>query len=175
VRWFFSPRYLLEFTNEPFCDLSAVLGYLIDVTETKERCREGRGFKLLNYFANLQLEIRSHSSPNFIIRIESTPKKKSSVVDNWYLDDFFEEFICGRWYIYLEQTIYHLCRPICCWLSSLAVEYHLLWRIISYVAWYSSKADDNHLTGTIFVYVYVLCFIDVNRIEIPTDHLHTFS
>jgi hypothetical protein len=23
-------------------------------------------------------------------------KKKSSGVDNWYLDDFFEEFICGR-------------------------------------------------------------------------------
>jgi hypothetical protein len=70
------------------------------------------------------------------------PKKISSGVDNWYLDEFFEEFICGRWYIYLEQTIYHLCRPISCWLSSLTVEYHLLWTINSYVAWYSSPADD---------------------------------
>jgi hypothetical protein len=25
-----------------------------------------------------------------------TPKKKSSGVDNWYLDEFFEEFIYGR-------------------------------------------------------------------------------
>jgi hypothetical protein len=24
------------------------------------------------------------------------PKKISSGVDNWYLDEFFEEFICGR-------------------------------------------------------------------------------
>jgi hypothetical protein len=23
-------------------------------------------------------------------------KKKKSGVDNWYLDEFFEEFICGR-------------------------------------------------------------------------------
>jgi hypothetical protein len=71
-----------------------------------------------------------------------TPKKISSGVVNWYLDEFFEEFIYGRWYIYLEQTIYHLCQPISCWLSSLAVEYRLLWTIISYVAWYSSPADD---------------------------------
>jgi hypothetical protein len=45
---------------------------------------------------------------------EFTPKKKSSGVDNWYLDEFIEEFICGRCYIYLEQTIYHLYRPIIC-------------------------------------------------------------
>jgi hypothetical protein len=25
-----------------------------------------------------------------------TPTKKTSGVDNWYLDEFFEEFICGR-------------------------------------------------------------------------------
>jgi hypothetical protein len=82
------------------------------------------------------------------------PKKKPSEVsgvDNWYLDDFFEEFICGRWYIYLEQTIYHLCRPISCWLSSLAVEYHLLWMIISYVAWYSSPVDDIQLKQMILI------------------------
>jgi hypothetical protein len=75
----------------------------------------------------------------------STPKKISSGVDNWYLDEFFEEFICGRWNIYLEQTMYHQCRPISCWLSSFAVEYHLLWTIISYVVWYSSPADDIQL------------------------------
>jgi hypothetical protein len=57
----------------------------------------------------------------------------------------FERFIYGRWYIYLEQTIYHLCRPISCWLSSLAVEYHLLWTIMTYVGWYSSPADDIQL------------------------------
>jgi hypothetical protein len=65
---------------------------------------------------------------------------------------FFEEFICGRWYIYLEQTIYHLCRPISCWLSSLAIEYHLLWTIISYVAWYSSPADDIQLKQMILIW-----------------------
>jgi hypothetical protein len=79
------------------------------------------------------------------------PKKISSEVDNWYLDDSFEAFICGRWYIYLEQTIYYLCRPISCWLSSLAVEYHLLWTIISYVAWYSSRADDVQLKQIIIL------------------------
>jgi hypothetical protein len=82
-----------------------------------------------------------------------------SGVDNFHLDDFFEEFSCGRWYIYLEQTIYHLCRPISCWLSlsSLTVEYHLLWTIISYVVWYSFPSDDiqlkpdnTHLTWIIF-------------------------
>jgi hypothetical protein len=80
------------------------------------------------------------------------PKKISSGVDNLCLDDFFEEFICGRWHIYLKQTIYHLCRPISCWLSSLAVEYHLLWTIISYVAWYSSPADDIQLKQMIFIW-----------------------
>jgi hypothetical protein len=76
--------------------------------------------------------------------------KKSSGVGNWCLDEFFEEFICGRWYIYLEQTTYYSCRPISCWLSSLAVEYHLVWTIISYVVWYSSPADDIHLEQSIF-------------------------
>jgi hypothetical protein len=72
-------------------------------------------------------------------------KKKYCWVDNWYLDEFFEEF-------YLEQTIYHQCRPIICWLSSLAVEYHLLWTIISYVAWYSSPADDIQLKQMILIW-----------------------
>jgi hypothetical protein len=60
------------------------------------------------------------------------------------------------WRIHL-QTICHLCRPISCWLSSLAVEYYSLWTIISYVAWYissrrySTKADDTHLTGMVFI------------------------
>jgi hypothetical protein len=54
--------------------------------------------------------------------------------------------------IYLEQTKYHLCRPISCWLSSLVVEYHLLWTIISYVAWYSSPADDIQLKQMILVW-----------------------
>jgi hypothetical protein len=75
-----------------------------------------------------------------------------SGVDFWYLDDFLEVFICGRWYIYLEQTIYHLCPPISCWLSSLAVEYHLLWTIISYVAWYLSLADVIQLKQMILIW-----------------------
>jgi hypothetical protein len=29
-------------------------------------------------------------------KYKPTPKKISSEVDNWYLDEFFEEFICGR-------------------------------------------------------------------------------
>jgi hypothetical protein len=81
-----------------------------------------------------------------------TKEKKSSGVDDWYLDEFFEEFICGRWYIYLEKTIYHLCQPTSCWLSSLAVEYHLLWTIISYVAWYSSPVDDIQLKQMILIW-----------------------
>jgi hypothetical protein len=80
------------------------------------------------------------------------PKKISSRVDNWYIDEFFEEFICGRWYIYPEQTIYHLCRPIICWLSSLVVEYHLLSTIISYVAWYSSPADNIQLKKMVLIW-----------------------
>jgi hypothetical protein len=42
-------------------------------------------------------------------------QKKTSGVDNWYLDEFSEEFIYRRCYIYLKQMIYHLCSPICCW------------------------------------------------------------
>jgi hypothetical protein len=30
------------------------------------------------------------------------------LTDNWELDDIFQEFICRRWFIHLEQTIYHL-------------------------------------------------------------------
>jgi hypothetical protein len=106
-------------------------------------------------------ELRSKLK-NFIC---PTPKKK---IENWYLDEFFEEFIDGRWNIYLEQMIYHLCRPISCWLSSLVVEYHLLWTVISYVAWfsadkiqlkqiliwrrwYSSRTNDIHPMETIFI------------------------
>jgi hypothetical protein len=50
------------------------------------------------------------------------------------------------------KSIYHLCRPISCWLSSFAVEYHLLWTIISYVAWYSSPADDIQLKQMILIW-----------------------
>jgi hypothetical protein len=82
----------------------------------------------------------------------SITKKKSSGVDNWYLVEFFEEFICGRWYIYLEQTIFHLYQPIRCWLSSFTVEYHLLGTIISYVAWYLSPANDIHLKQMILIW-----------------------
>jgi hypothetical protein len=95
-----------------------------------------------SHFWNFQFELTSRPSLSII---SSYTQKKSSVVDNWYLDVFFEKFICGRWFIYQEQTIYHLCRPISCWLSSLAVEYHLLWTIISNFAWYSSPADDIQL------------------------------
>jgi hypothetical protein len=45
-----------------------------------------------------------------------------------------------------------VCRPISCWLSSLAVEYHLLWTIISYVVWYSSPADDIQLKQIILIW-----------------------
>jgi hypothetical protein len=58
-----------------------------------------------------------------------TQKKKSSGVDNWYLDEFFEEddiFIWSiRYIIYVGRLSW--------WLSSLAVENNLLWTIISYV------------------------------------------
>jgi hypothetical protein len=56
-----------------------------------------------------------------------------SLADNWDLDEFFERFICGRWYIHLEQTIYHLFRSIIIpsgWLRSPMVEYHLQWLIV---------------------------------------------
>jgi hypothetical protein len=61
-------------------------------------------------------------------------QKKMSGVENWYLDEFFEEFICGR--IYLEQIVgdYQLCCMI--FISSRR---------------YSTKADDTHLTGMIFI------------------------
>jgi hypothetical protein len=65
--------------------------------------------------------------------------KNSSPADDIYI------------YIYVEQTIYQLCRPTSCWSSSLAVEYHLLWTIISYVAWYSSPADDIQLKQIILI------------------------
>jgi hypothetical protein len=54
----------------------------------------------------------------------------SSFADNWDLDEFFVIFICGRWYIHLEQTTYHLCRPIIIpssWLSSPVVDYDAQW------------------------------------------------
>jgi hypothetical protein len=71
----------------------------------------------------------------------------SSLADNWDLNEFFERFICGRWYIHLEQmtTIYHLFRPIIItsgWLWSPVVEHHLQWLIvisrINHHRWYSS-------------------------------------
>jgi hypothetical protein len=97
-------------------------------------------------FLNFQIEfwIEKISSTKlflFAIRIKWAQKNEAHFlmqVTHCYLDEFFEEFIYGRWYSYLEQTIYHLCRPISCWISSLAVEYHLLGTIISYVAKHSS-------------------------------------
>jgi hypothetical protein len=52
--------------------------------------------------------------------------------------NFLERFICGRWYIYLEQTIYHLCRPIIIpsgWLSSPVVDYDPQWLDIISSGW----------------------------------------
>jgi hypothetical protein len=112
---------------------------------------EKRGKKLWRLFSTkASVIIRLLCASPIIMIIH--PKKKSSGVDNWYLDEIFEEFICSRWYIYLEQTIYHLYRSISCWLSSLAVKYHLLWRIIRNVAWYSSPADDIQLKQMILIW-----------------------
>jgi hypothetical protein len=88
----------------------------------------------------------------YIDRIPLIHPKTWSGVDNWHLNEFFEEFICGCWYIYLGQTIYHLCRPISCWLTSFAVEYHLLRTIISYAVWYLSPADDIQLKQMILIW-----------------------
>jgi hypothetical protein len=80
---------------------------------------------------------------SFSARILSHTKKKSSGVDNWSLDEFFEEFICGRWFIYLEQTKYHLCWSITCWLySSPADDIQLKQMILIWRGWYSSRADN---------------------------------
>jgi hypothetical protein len=75
----------------------------------------------------------------------------SFLADNWDLDEFFEKFICGRWYIHLQQTIYHLCRPIIiprAWLWSPVVEYHPQWLIviprINHHRWYSSLLNEYH-------------------------------
>jgi hypothetical protein len=51
----------------------------------------------------------------------------SSLADNGDLDTFFDRFICGRCDIHLEQTIYHVYRPIIIpsgWLSSPVVDYN---------------------------------------------------
>jgi hypothetical protein len=40
--------------------------------------------------------INVFSSEEFSYSRKAHPKKISSGVDNWYLDEFFEEFICGR-------------------------------------------------------------------------------
>jgi hypothetical protein len=73
----------------------------------------------------------------------------SFFADNWDLDEFFESLICGRWYIHLEQTIYHLFRPIIIfsgWLWSPVVEYQLQWLIvisrINHHRWYSSLLNE---------------------------------
>jgi hypothetical protein len=115
-------------------------------------------------FTNIGKIVSENSEIAHTISGHSYTKEKSSGVDYWYLDEFLEEFICSRWYIYLEQTIYHLCRPISCWLSSLAVEYHLLWTIISYVSWYSSPADDIQLKQMILIWR--------GRYSSKTDDIH---
>jgi hypothetical protein len=55
----------------------------------------------------------------------------------------------ARWYIHLEQTIYHLCRPIIIpsgWWSSPVVEYHRQWLIvysrINHHRWYLSLSNE---------------------------------
>jgi hypothetical protein len=56
-----------------------------------------------------------------------------------------------HWTKFLLSAYYRL---ITCFLSlsSLAVEYHLLWTIISYVAWYPSPADDIQIKQTILIW-----------------------
>jgi hypothetical protein len=50
--------------------------------------------------------------------------QKNIVRGNWYLDEFFEEFICSRWYTYLSIYV-----------GRLVVDYHPR-------GWISSVVDD---------------------------------
>jgi hypothetical protein len=99
-----------------------------------------------------------HHSKNYVVnfttaRTYSVHQEKSSGVYNWYLDDFFEFRIHLRQMIYLSTADdISSMSPISCWLSSLAVEYHLLWTIISYVEWYSSPANDIQLKQMILIW-----------------------
>jgi hypothetical protein len=95
----------------------------------------------------------------------------SSLADNWDLDEFFERFICGSWYIYLEKTIYHLFWPIIIpsgWFFPPVVDYYpqllniissswllfqestiiddirLSWMNIVSIGWISSALDEYH-------------------------------
>jgi hypothetical protein len=55
------------------------------------------------------------------------------------LNEFFERSICGRWYIHLEHTIYHLCRLIIIpsgWSSSSVVDYDPQWLNIICSGWF---------------------------------------
>jgi hypothetical protein len=51
-----------------------------------------------------------------------------------------------------DISLYQLCRPISCWLSSLVVEYHLLWTIIRYIVWHSPPVDDFQLKQMILIW-----------------------
>jgi hypothetical protein len=50
-------------------------------------------FDLFEYSEQFQAQILSNQ---IFLGVYNTPKKISSGVDNWYPDEFFEEFICGR-------------------------------------------------------------------------------
>jgi hypothetical protein len=89
----------------------------------------------------------------------------------------FERFICGRWYIYLEQTIYNDYHPQ--WLIiipsgglwSPVVEYHLQWLIvisrITHHRWYSSL-----LNAYRFHRMYIVCS---RWISSQSDEYHLVS
>jgi hypothetical protein len=119
----------------------------------------------------------------------------SSLANNWDLDTFIKRFICGRWYIHLEQTIYHLCRPITIpsgWLSSPVVNNHPQWLIMITISrtnhhrcyssplneyrfhrmnivcsrWISSPSDEYHLLK--------LNIVCSSWISSPSDEYHLF-
>jgi hypothetical protein len=80
----------------------------------------------------------SRSTIQFFLLIKMNFWYTYSLSDNWDLDEFFEIFICGRWYIYLEQTIYHLFRLIIIpsgLLSSPVVDYDPQWLNIISSGW----------------------------------------
>jgi hypothetical protein len=88
----------------------------------------------------------------------------SSLADNWDLDEFFERFICGRWYIHLEQAIYHLCRPIIIssgWLSSPVVDYDPQWLIMIPSGWITSPVVDCNFKNQPSLYDFRLSWMNI--------------
>jgi hypothetical protein len=57
-------------------------------------------FSKFSKFENTFLEMRQKTftlgTGCYIFQRNNIQRKISSGVDNWYLDDYFEEFICGR-------------------------------------------------------------------------------